>query len=206
MQPSQRGWRLFAWMILGLLPLVAPAEEAWFSTTLTTAERASAGLDRLDDNELASLNAQIARELNLARQGDVIAFAGTFSSRRPASEHRAAGLAKLGADELRALDGYVARAIAQRPVTVPARTTPTDGAVAIDRRRGEWHGEVSMTYGRGRGGRDFYGGSVTTAYVDHATGLAAAFTLSRYEGDGLFFDRCGYPYSYGRYGTGWRHR
>lgn len=185
--------RWLACLLLGLTSwLGAGASEPTFSATLTEAERTAAGLTRLDDNEIASLNAQVAREVRLARLGDVVAFAGTFSSRRPGSEHRAAGLTKLTPAEIATLDGLVARALAERPVEVPPRPTPTGTAVRLERPRGEWHGEVTMMYGRGSGGRDFYGGSLTTVYEDHDLGFAAGVSISRFEGDGWYYGR---PYS-----------
>jgi hypothetical protein len=171
--------------------------EGGFIAGLTAAEQAAAGLSRLTDQQRVTLNDLVAREVRLARQGDVIAFAGTFSTRRPASEFIGAGLTALTTDETAALDGYVARLLAQRPPVVYFRSQPDDGTVETVTRRPQWHGEITATYGRGSGGREFYGGSVTTIYDDPDRGFAAALTLAQYRGDGYFFGGPGYGYGYG---------
>jgi hypothetical protein len=177
-----------------------------FTQTLTPQEQTAVGIAKLTEDQLASLDAQIGRELRLARQGDAIAFVGTFSSRRPSSEYTAAGLATLTPSEIAALDEYVARAIAQRPVTVPPRTDLGNRAIETETRRAQWHGEITMMYGRGSGGREFYGGSVTTIYDDPDHNFAAAITVGQYRGDGYYFGPGYYgygpPYGYGRGGYG----
>ena len=174
--------------------------ETPFLTTLTEPERNAAGLSRLSEGQQAELNLFIGRELRLARQGEVIAFSGTFTTRRPASEYAAAGLATLTPEERQALDGYIARALADRPVVARPRTTPGTDTVTTVSRRAEWHGEVSLMYGRSSGGGEFYGGSVTTIYDDPDKGFSAALTITQLEGDGLYWPR-GY---YGGYlGCAW---
>ena len=181
---SLPGWRrcLAALMFSALLSTSAVAADAGFTAAMGAAERTAVGLSRLTEAEQDALDQQIARELRVARLGDVVAFAGTFTGRRPKSEWDAAGLAKLSETERAALDAAVARALAQRPITYPGRTQ-TPGAVAtLEQPRGEWHGELSLVYGRGRGGREFYGGAVTTVYED-PSGWGAAVTLAQSRGD-----------------------
>ena len=201
-----RGLSLLLAVVLLPLNLVGqggPASrEGGFIAGLTLAEQAAAGLSRLTDEQRVTLNDLVAREVRLARQGDVIAFAGTFSTRRPASEFAGAGLVTLTADETAALDGYVARVLAQRPPVVYYRSEPDDGTVETVTRRAQWHGEITATYGRGSGGREFYGGSVTTIYDDPDRGFSAALTLAQYKGDGYFLGGPGYGYGYG-YGHGY---
>lgn len=186
-------------LVVLALPSLAWAEagaaiaDTPFLTTLTEPERNAAGLSRLNEAQQAELNRFIGRELRLARAGDVVAFSGTFTTRRPASEYAAAGLATLAPEERQALDGYVARALADRPVVARPRTPPGADSVTTVSRRAEWHGEVSLMYGRSSGGGEFYGGSVTTIYDDPDKGFAAALTISQFEGDGLYW-----PYGYYR--------
>ena len=78
------------------------------------------------------------------------------------------------------------------------------------------HGEVSFTYGIGSGGRNFYGGSVVSTYVDQNKGFSFTIGLSQYRGNGwlarpwrrdayLHGDGLGpydYGFGYGGYGYG----
>ncbi|HEX2099586.1 MAG TPA: hypothetical protein VHF69_02925 [Candidatus Synoicihabitans sp.] len=191
--------RWLSW--LGWLSLVAAgagAEET-FTALLTPVERAGIGVEKLDDDQRAALNAQVQREVRLARQGDVIAFAGTFTSRRPASERVAAGLEQLTAEETAQLDTLVARQLAQRPTIIVPRTEAGANATTVTKSRAQWHGVLSATYGRGSGGREFYGASVTSIYDDPEHNFTAAITLARYHGDWFYDDGFGC-----RSGRGWR--
>lgn len=179
--------RLLLGFALSAMPAVSQAAAASFVEELSAQERAETGIDRLSPEQLSALDHQVGRELALARQGDVIAFARTFTTRRPPSEYAAAGLDALTPEEAARLDALVAHALASRPLAPATRSRTSATAVETVTNRAQWHGQISATYGRGSGGREFYGGSVTSSYDDPDRGFAAALTLSRYEGDGFFF-------------------
>lgn len=177
-----------------LVVMAAPlrATEGGFTATLSKEQVASTGIAGLSADEQVALDALVAGEVALARQGDIKGFSGTFSSRRSAEERTTAGLDRLKQPELAELDGLVAALIAAGPVTrdIPVRLKRDQ--VSTKRDRLEVHGEISLTYGRGSGGRSFQGGSLSTIIFDKKTGTTIGFTYGQYDGD-LF------PY-YGRYG------
>ena len=181
--------------------LIAPThadETPPFTAQLDAADRTTAGLQRLSVAQLAALNTQVARELTVARQGDVVAFSRSFLSRRTQDQVAAAGLATLTPSERTALDAFVARAVAQRPSqvvpTVAGKTKGTDDAVETVSIKPRLHGEVTLTVGTAGGGRNFYGGALTTLYDDPQHRFTAAFTYAEYHGTGLLpFDDCARP-------------
>lgn len=159
------------------------ATEGGFVATLSQEEQSASGLSRLSADQQLALNALVAREVALARQGGVTAFAGTFSSRRRPAERGSAGLDQLSPAELERLNALVAAAIAAAPV--PVTTTRRQQEQELRRqRRVEVHGEISATYGRGPGGRDWHGGSVYTELYDRQSGARLGVGLSTYTGDG----------------------
>lgn len=188
---------IFAGMFATFLVLAAPlgAVQGGFTATLSQEQQAAIGLGSLSADERAQLNAIVATEVALARQGDIAGFAGTFSSRRSDGELSSSGIAKLSVAEVAELDRLVEALIAAGPVQarVPKRVSVSEGA---NRDRLEVHGEISYTYGRSSDGRDFQGGSMSTVIFDRKTGTTVGFTYGQYEGDL-------YPY-YGRYGNGYR--
>lgn len=190
-----------AWLPLAaaLVLAAAPAradEPASFTAKLDAADQAAVGLAKLSPAQLAALDTQIAREITVARQGDVIAFARSFMSRRTGDQLTAAGLAALTPEERTALDTFVARAVAQRPAvvvkTLAAKAKEDDAVVETVTYKPQIHGEVSLTYGMASGGRSFYGGSFTAIYDDPQHNFTAAFTYAEYHGKGLlpFGDDC----------------
>lgn len=82
--------------VLGIARLSAAT--GGFISTLTNEQQATAGLIRLSADEQTELNALVARDVSLARQGNVRAFAGTFLSRRHGDEAWLAGLDRLTAE------------------------------------------------------------------------------------------------------------
>ncbi|MDP2138038.1 MAG: hypothetical protein Q8J74_09300 [Candidatus Didemnitutus sp.] len=171
--------------VLALLAVPLRAADGGFTTTLSVAQQTGAGLGQLSAGEQTVLNTLVAREVSLARQGNVRAFAGTFSSRRPPEERTAAGLERLTADELAQLDSLVAAALAASPIlpTAPGWLREKD-LTAPDRL--EIHGEVSASYGVGTGGRSLRGGSFSTNIRDRETGVTIGIGISHYEGDGYW--------------------
>lgn len=177
----------FLGLCLAGLSSVAGATEASFFGGLAQQDREQAGLDRLSPEQRAALDQQVGREISLARRGGVVAFARTFSTRRPPSEFEAAGLEALTPAEIENLDALVAGALAARPVVALTRERPSMAAIETVTNRPQWRGIMSVTYGRSSGGGEFYGGSVTSIYDDPDRGFAAALTIGRYRGDGVYF-------------------
>lgn len=188
--------RLFAFLLtaacLTTTTLAAPPSDLGFTQSLSLAEQNASGLAKLSPVERTALDAQISREITLARQGDVVAFAKSFNTRRTPGQVADAGLAALSPTERAQLDAVIARAIAQRSPTTLARFEKKPGdAVETTTYRPQIHGEVSLTYGTAGGGRSFYGGSLTAILDDPAHHLTVSFTYAEYHGKGLSpFDGC----------------
>lgn len=177
---------------------IALAAEGGFIATLSTEQQAAAGLNHLSADEQTTLNTLVAREVSLARQGNVKAFAGTFSSRRKPAETTAAGLDRLAPEQLAQLDQLVANAIAAGPTqpVLPQRLKAKD--VARNDRL-EIHGQVSLAYGWGSGGREMRAGSIYTEIHDKQTGTTLGIGYSQVSGDGWW----GYGYPYYDYPYSW---
>lgn len=192
MRPSHLGLVFAATLAIASLAFAADGTGG-FTATLSSEQQIAAGIARLSADEQTALNALVAREVSLARQGNVKAFAGTFSSRRQPAERAAAGLDRLVPAELEQLDLFVANAIAAGPArpTLPRRLKPTD--VARNDRL-EIHGEVTLAYGWGRGGRDMRAGSLYTEIHDKETGVTLGLGYSEFSGDGWW--GYGDPYYY----------
>jgi hypothetical protein len=191
------GLALVANFLVFLTPTRAD-ETPSFTAQLASADRTAAGLHQLSAAQLAALDAQVVRELTVARQGDVVAFSRSFLSRRTADQVAAAGLSALMPLERTALDAFVARAVAQRPTpvvaTLAAKVKVADNVVETVTYKPRLHGEVTLTVGTAGSGRNFYGGSFTTIYDDPQHHLTAAFTYAEYHGAGLLpFDDCARP-------------
>jgi hypothetical protein len=193
MRPSHLGF-LFAALITFAVASFAADGTGGFTATLSSEEQTAAGLTRLSADEQTTLNTLVAREVSLARQGNVKAFAGTFSSRRKPAERTMAGLDRLTPTELEQLDRLVATAIAAgpAPATLPRRLRPDD--VAVRENRLEIHGEVTLAYGWGSGGRDMRAGSLYTEIYDKQTGVTLGLGYSQFSGDGWW--GYGDPYYY----------
>jgi hypothetical protein len=173
------------------------ADETGFTAGLSPADQTAAGLTALTPAQRAALDMQIAREIAVARQGDVVAFSRSFLQRRTSDQLAAAGLSALTPAERTALDALVARAVARRPTIVVktlAAKAKEEEAVETVTYKPQLHGEVSLTFGTAGGGRNFYGGSFTTVYDDPARKFSVAFTYAEYHGKGLLpFDDCDRP-------------
>ena len=189
------------------VPVKPPALPTGFAARLTPDERAGAGLEKLTAEQRTALDAQVAKEVRLARQGDVQGFAGTFISRRTDEERTAAGLATLTTSEKYQLDRLVSRALAARPAQPPmAITRPASEGELLLKTKSDWetHGFVQFEYGFGSGDREYKAGTVAVEQVNVKTGTAFTFAYTVVEGDGWWWDR-GYGPEYG-YRYGWRSR
>jgi hypothetical protein len=168
------------------------AAAAGFSRTLSPAQLTATGLATLTAAQRETLDAMVSRELQSARQGGVRAFAGTFISRRSTVELNQTGLDRLSAIEKNALNDTVATAIAtQLPAPLPVsflRQSPPETESRLHRRL-QVHGEVTLTYGTGRGG-SFQGASLYTEMTDPERKVTLGVGLSTFHGDSRLL-RCG---------------
>lgn len=190
---------------VSLSVVVVSAEQTGFTSTLSEENKSAIGLARLSGEQLTSLNAQIQREISVARQGKTVAFSSTFTRRRTPQQRKDAGLDRLMTPELSRLDTLVAAAIATEPVSTttsidrPVSTPPAANWVEITPRKIEVHGEVSLTYMRTSGGGSGYGASVVTTATDPSGKFSLTVGLSQFHGKGLGY-RCpcnAYPCDHG---------
>ena len=186
-----------------LLPAVALAR---FSGDLSADERIQCGLQKLDDTQLACVDALVQRELLLAKQGRTKGFAKTFSQRRTDMEIKATGLSLLTEEEKTGIDTRVAAKLALTPIPAAPLAMGSD-AVTIDvKKKGlEVHGSVSLMVGGNSNGGSFYGGAMETTLSDRARGLDLTVGYSEIHSKGMGrWGRYGYGYGngYGAYGYG----
>jgi hypothetical protein len=180
--------------------LTGRAEEKSFTASLPDAQQQAAGLNRLSSEQITTLNNLVKRELILARQGNVRAFAAEFSQRRSAPERAKAGIDKLTPAERTQLDAEVAQAIAHQSPSLPLTTLSparSDAVVQAAGPRLQVHGSVSFVAGTSGGGRNFYGGSFEIEQYDPVHHIGIAFSYSELRGKGLYWPY-GYGYGYGR--------
>jgi len=191
---------IIPWFIRGLAVAVlmsavaVQAEQTNFITALSQENKAAAGLTQLTDAQLAALNAQVQREISVAHQGNTVAFSTSFTHRRTPQQRKEAGLDQLMTPELKRLDELVAAAVAAdtKPITTgptiirPASTTPTSPSdwVEVTPRKMEIHGEVTLAYMWGSGGRTGYGADIVTTMVDPSGKFAVTFAVSQFQFNG----------------------
>jgi hypothetical protein len=161
------------------------AAELRYTDGLAPEAQIAAGLSRISSTQLSALNAQIGRELALARAGDVRGFAGTFSGRRTPAERTASGLDTLSSDEIARIDTLVATLLASPASPGWQVYTPGARSTAIEpvTERPRMHGQVTAMYGWGSGGYSTYGGSLSTYYYDPVRKFSAAIEISDYRTD-----------------------
>lgn len=185
--------------MLSLCALGALAAQAQipFSHTLMPYDWRAAGFPHLTTPEARVLDQLIQRDLDSARQGDVVAFAKTFTQRRTPEERKASGIDQLTPAERATLNALVASAIAARPRS-PVLTSkgplkdPTADNIPT-RRLPHVHGQVSMFVGAGSGGTSFYGGSFDAVVTDPSHRWSVDVGVSQVRGKGYW--GCG-PWSY----------
>ncbi len=179
------------------------ADERSFSARLPEDQHQAVGLNQLSPQQLATLNNLVQRELLLAKQGDVRAFAAEFSKRRSPPELAKAGIDKLTVEQRTRLDAAVAQEIAHQPREVTSTLTPIRRASAVQAvgPKAQIHGSVSFIAGTSGGGRNFYGGGFEIEHYDPVNNVSIAFSYSELHGKGLYWPY-GYGYGYGhdRYG------
>lgn len=184
------------------IPVGKSSEGSGFTAHLTPEEWTAAGLEKLSAEQRTALDALVAKEMKLARQGNVRGFAGTFISRRSEEERVAAGLGILTTSEKYQLDRLVSRALATTPAQPPmAIARPaTNSDVLTTPFKWETHGYVQLEYGWGSDDREYKAGTVAVTQVNPRTGTAFTFAYTVAEGDDLWWNR-GYGYD-----CGWRGR
>lgn len=186
--------RIFALGALALLLSThAIAGDPGFVATLSDQDKTAIGLARLSTEQQAALNEQVQRDITLARQGNVVGFAKTFSLRRTSGQSLAIGLNQLTQQEIDLLDKRVAYAIAHRPPVSfaynnsEAKPAP-DTSVKVTRPPLEIHGQFSVEYGQ-CGGDSFYGGNFDVSCYDPVSHLTIMVGASSYRGHIPFYER-----------------
>jgi hypothetical protein len=177
---------LRAALIFGLLLISARlhAAEGGFGSTLSIDQQTAAGLIKLSAGERAALDQLVAMELALVRQSEPREFTGMFASRRTEAELKSAGLDRLTPAELTKLNELVAAALSARPKP-KERPRIKDSEVFNPAPKPEIHGSISLTYGGGTGGRNFYGASLWVDYFNPATGLGLGVGVASYSSKGF---------------------
>lgn len=180
-----------------LLPLLAAslgaAESTRFSQSLTAEQRTSTGLERLDSNQVAALDALVRLNINQANAAALkaertAAAAGTtitaeaaepaaFSQSLSVDQRRAAGLDLLSVSETSAVDNLVANQVAATPRYSPAETRAVE-AVEFFPNRLEVHGEVGFSFGAGSGGYSSRAAWMSTTLLDTKTGTEFGVTVA----------------------------
>lgn len=162
------------------------AADTRFSQSLAISERAEIGFNRLNSDQVASLDALVRRDL-----GDQSSNRRTeppparFSQRLTAEERAVAGLTIFNEKELARLDTLVdqhssaalARALLAPPVFYPTgmRLRPIEPSQPA---AAEVHGSFTLAYGFGKGGYSEKMGGMTLNYEDPVHNLAISFSYS----------------------------
>lgn len=188
--PAPLRLAFFGWMFLAAVATRASADdEPRFSTTLTAAQRTEAGLEHLNDDNIAVIDALVRADEAAFRRRGRAAIAGNFSKRRTEHETEIAGLAKLTAEQRSRLDELIARRTAPSPqltAEVGAPSSPPRSVVERSTKPPglEVHGSVSLTYGWSKAG-DIRGGSMVVTAQDPSKRLNVTVGYSEYRGKGL---------------------
>lgn len=169
---------LVAWTVTAV-----SASDATLIAGLSTSDHEAAGLQKLEPAQLAELYRQIELELTLAREGNVRAFAGSFSRRRNDADRAASGLGLLTPVEIALIDAHVAQRMARPVFATWSPRARTQAEVETVSNKPEIHGSISLFYGAG-GGSSYRGASTTMTYDDPARNLSISVTYSRVSGSG----------------------
>lgn len=196
-------WFSRSWVVVAAFAaaFISAAEPTNFISTLSSENKTAAGITRLTEPQIASLEAQVQHEIAVARQGDTVAFSTSFTHRRSPMQRSEAGLDQLMTPELNKLDSLVAAELTNRPkpagplilapATAASSATPGN-YVELLRKKMEIHGEVTLAYVAGSGGAHGYGASMVTTATDPTGKYSFTIGLSQFYGKGL-----GYGYGYG---------
>lgn len=162
-----------------------------FSATLSAAQHDRAGLTQLSADNLAVIDGLVRQDEAASKFKDNDVDHTRFSQRRTPRERNIAGLDHLSASQLAALDDLVGQRISG---TAPAAdATIVSGSSAggsagvkpsLTPHKLDIHGEMSFTYGWGKGG-NFSGGDLVLTYDDPAGRYSVLVGYSEYHGKGL---------------------
>jgi hypothetical protein len=174
----------------------ATAESKRFSQTLTTEQRVATGVERLNSDQVAALDALVRLNINqsaadaqkaerAAKTSGATDAAATvpaalpvaFSQSLSTDQRRAAGLDGLTAGEQTQIDTLVA---AQTPGALhyePAAPKAVE-AVQFFPNRFEVHGEVGLSLGFGSGGYSSREAWLTSTLLDTVTGTELSVTVA----------------------------
>jgi hypothetical protein len=177
------------WLIVLLVAALGAAaraatDDTRFSQSLSAAERAEVGLEKLSSDNLGVLDALVRRDTGA--QGSTRAAAGTaatFSQRLSPDERRNAGFSLLTADQLARFDALVsrhesahlARTLLSPPVYISRGRIeePTE-----KKKEREIHGSYSLSYGWGSGGYSEKTGSMVMTMQDPENHFAISIGYS----------------------------
>ena len=184
--------RLFLALLCAGLALPARADgDVRFSATLTAAQRDAAGLSQLTADQVAVIDGLVRQDEAASKFKNNAVDHTRFTQRRTVREREVAGLDRLTPAQEALLDDLTARRIpGTEPATVAAAlaaqasapgVTPQTTVVAP---KPDIHGEVSFTYGWGRGGNTM-GGDVILTYADPAGRYGVMVGYSEFRGPGL---------------------
>jgi hypothetical protein len=187
----------------GLLGLFAASsglaqDDVRFSATLTPDQREATGLAHLSADNVAVIDGLVRQDEAASKFKNNNVDHTRFSARRTDRERDIAGLNQLTPAQLTRLDGLAGLRISG-PALVPGATIVSTTGTAVQSptagRKLDIHGEVSFTYGWGKGG-SVSGGGIVLTYDDPEGRYSVLFGYSEYHGKGLL--PCYYP-GYGPY-------
>ena len=182
-------------LIAASLILAGTAAGAGFSESLTPQEKEASGVVQLGPAQVSKLDALVAKDEALAREGAVTGFSTSFSQRRTHQERLDAGLERLSASQRARLDSLVAFAIANPGPVIPVfrpRPAPPAASFSSPALKPEIHGDVSLTVGGGKG-VSFFGSRLDLNLTDPMGKYSISVSISQYRGKGLSFPDPGLP-------------
>ena len=185
---------------------ISRADDRRFSSTLSPAETAQIGLERLSSDQLAVLNALVRKDRVIfeADPTPSVPRAAQFSQRLNAEERRLAGFPLLSEAELTQLDAGVERFVHPATISSATFTDQSDKYTRLTsvrvRRDPEIHGSVTLMVAGGSGGYSAYGGAINLSYYDPVRRFAIEVGYSEIHSKGGYGGYCNglYPYSYRR--------
>jgi hypothetical protein len=188
-------------LLLALAGSLRAADDARFTRTLSGEDFTAAGLNLLNSDQIAILDALVRRDATkLANMRPSQPRPDRFSDRITADERTNAGLGALNNEQLKLLDEKVQQFVSPAP---PVQFGATSGGSmssssvqsAKFRRELEVHGSVSLMYGVGSHGYTEKGGAMVLSVEDPVSGLALAVGYSEvHTSGGRFLSRCGPGY------------
>lgn len=168
-----------AWVLLMSVVLTATATvraasaDVRFSHTLSTEEKTAGGLERLNSDQVAVLDALVRRDtLDRLRTSAEEASPTRFSQRLTNDERRNAGFSTVTTAEGTKLDGFVDRfqsaKLARNLLAPPVFLSRTGRRVDPTEAKPErpLHGSFMLSYGWGKGGYSEKTGAMEVNYLD----------------------------------------